>query len=81
MWDARDGDAGVYFVTCRTGRDVERVLTRCGGDGAGQRLLGIFDAATSADKQWPGLNYDDWRLRNPRLVERLRRKLRKLTSS
>ena len=61
MWAARDGGAGVYFVVCKTSRQVDRIVSRCRGGAPDTRLLGVFEVSQPLDAQWPGLTLEQWR--------------------
>ena len=78
MWDAHDDDAGVYFVPCKTDRDVDRIAKSCIGDNPHTRLLGVLDVSRALDEQWPGLTLDQWKARRAADGSYLVRSLREL---
>ncbi|VAX13723.1 hypothetical protein MNBD_GAMMA24-1077 [hydrothermal vent metagenome] len=59
MYDAFDGDGGVYFETFNTSAEVDKKVEKSGGD---QKVMGIYNLNLSFDDQYPGMKAEDWEI-------------------
>jgi hypothetical protein len=61
LWDSEDEDAGVYFVECKNGYEVNDFIKKM--DALSDRILGIYDLSRPLNDQGPGLTLDEWKAR------------------
>jgi hypothetical protein len=61
LWDSEDDDAGVYFVNCRTGYEVDDFIKNL--DGLSDKILGLYDLSKPLADQGPGITLEDWKTR------------------
>jgi len=57
LWDAHDDDAGVYFVECKTRKEVDDKVKKNAYE---EKVMGIYDLSQPLNEQGPGIARKDW---------------------